>query len=240
MGEVLTTDCLCKRYKQQVVLQDCSITVNQGDIYGFIGNNGAGKTTLMRVIMGLSAANSGTYRLFNVPAVSVDFSVRKRVSAIIEAPSFYPHLSGYQNLELHLLAYGHRVSSERIMQSLEAVGLSSEGKKKVRGYSLGMKQRLGLARALLVDADFIILDEPTNGLDPSGIRDLRELILSLNQNGTTFLISSHHINELSSFITKLGIIRKGHIVEEMEFQPLKKELDSRGETLEDYFLKRAN
>jgi ABC-type multidrug transport system ATPase subunit len=241
MNEVLTTEGLCKNYRKQSALSGFNMKVLKGDIYGFIGNNGAGKTTLMKIIMGLSRESAGAFELFGVPRNKVDLSVRRRISAIIETPSFYPHVSGYQNLALHQLAIGQKVSRERIEHALETVGLLAENRKKASNYSLGMKQRLGIARALLADTDFVILDEPTNGLDPFGIRELRDLILRLNrEKGTTFLISSHHISELSNMITKIGIIKKGRMVEEKEYALLQKEIDAKNITLEEYFLGLAN
>jgi ABC-2 type transport system ATP-binding protein len=237
---MLQTEELCKKYKKHVALDACSLTVKRGDIYGFVGNNGAGKTTLMRIVMGLAKPSGGDYRLFGTLSFGVGAAVRRRVGAIIEAPTFYPHMTGFENLRLHQLAIGQRVSESRIKQAMDTVRLGDERTKKVRGYSMGMKQRLGIARILLSDVEFAILDEPTNGLDPAGILELRNLILSLNrEKGTTFLISSHHILELDGLVTRVGVIKAGKMVEEKDYAHIRAELDVSGESIEDYFIKRA-
>ena len=237
---ILQTDSLCKRYRKHVALDRCSLTVRQGDIYGFVGNNGAGKTTLMKIVMGLTEASGGDFRLFDTPSFEVNHTIRKRVSAIIEAPAFYPHMTGLGNLQLHLLTIGQKVSDDRILQVMDAVKLANECKKKVRNYSMGMKHRLGIARVLLSRAELAILDEPTNGLDPSGILELREFILSLNKDkGVTFIISSHHIFELEGMVTKIGIIKSGKMVEEREFGQLKTELEATGDSIEQYFIEQT-
>lgn len=241
MEPVLEVEQITKKYKRARVLDELSMHVNKGDIYGFVGNNGAGKTTLMRIIMRLANGTSGDYALFGIQRKDITEKEMKRVSAVIETPAFYPHLSGYQNLLVHQMSVGNTVIKEEINTALDKVNLAEAGKKKVRNYSLGMRQRLGLARALLNRADLIILDEPTNGLDPSGIIELRNIILELNKkNGTTFIISSHHITELQQFINKLGIIKAGKIVKEIPYTEVAAELEKTNISIEEYIMKYAN
>lgn len=241
MEQVLEVEQITKKYRRVRVLDKLSMHVNKGDIYGFVGNNGAGKTTLMRIIMKLADGTSGDYALFGVKRKDITEKEMKRVSAVIETPAFYPHLSGYQNLLVHQMSVGNSVIKEEINTALDKVDLAGAGKKKVRNYSLGMRQRLGLARALLNHADLIILDEPTNGLDPSGIIELRNIILELNEkNGTTFIISSHHITELQQFINKLGIIKAGKIVKEIPYKEVAAELEKTNISMEEYIMKYAN
>lgn len=241
MGTVLAANDITKKYNKNIALNGFEIKVEQGDIYGFVGNNGAGKTTFMKIIMGLSKMNAGGYELFRVAHEKMTMDTRMRVSAIIETPSFYPYLTGYQNLKLHQMAMGHRVLEEEIMSILDKVNIRKEAQKKVKNYSLGMKQRLGLGRALLSRAELVVLDEPTNGLDPSGIVELRNLILLLNkEQGTTFLVSSHHILELANFISKLGIIKNGQMVEETDYKNLTRQLEAKNENIENYIMRMAN
>lgn len=241
MELVLDVNELTKKYKKHTVLNGLSMHVNRGDIYGFVGNNGAGKTTLMRIIMRLAVSDSGSYKIFGIDKNKLTSTDMKRVSAIIETPAFYPHLNGYQNLVIHQMSIGNSVSKEIIIDALVKVGLDSNYKKKVRNYSLGMKQRLGLARALINEVDLIILDEPTNGLDPSGIIQLRKIIMDMNNKfGTTFIISSHHISELQQFINKLGIISKGKIIKEIKYDSMVNELEKLNISMEEYILKYAN
>lgn len=241
MEPVLEVERITKKYKEVSVLDELSMHVDAGDIYGFVGNNGAGKTTLMRIVMGLANSTSGNYKIFGIQHGKITLGDMKRVSAVIETPSFYPHLSGYQNLLIHQMSIGNPVIKEDINAALERVGLKKDCKKKVKNYSLGMRQRLGLARALINNADLIILDEPTNGLDPSGIIKLRKIILELNEtNGTTFIISSHHITELQQFINKLGIIKAGKIVKEISYEKVAAELEKSNISMEQYIMKYAN
>lgn len=241
MDIIIKANNLNKKYKNKFALNDFNIEICRGDIYGFVGNNGAGKTTFMKIIMGLSNETSGSYELFGIGNNHTSANERKRISAIIETPSFYPHLSGYQNLKLHQMSMGQEVFKDTIYEIMKKVHLNDESNKKVKNYSLGMKQRLGIARALLTNAELIILDEPTNGLDPSGIIELRGLIVELNRdNKTTFLISSHHILELTHFINKLGIIKKGKLVIEEEFSNINKQIIENNENIEDYIMRMAN
>lgn len=220
MEYVLRTFGLTKRYKGVAVVDEVSMHVRRGDIYGFVGRNGAGKTTVMRLICGLIQKSSGEYELFGKPdSGGAILAARRRTGAIIEAPSIYPEMTARQNLTEQCLTLG--VGREGIDTLLEYVGLSSVGKKKVRHFSLGMRQRLGIAMALVGSPDLLILDEPVNGLDPQGIAEIRELLLRLNwERGITILISSHILGELSKLATCYGFIEKGRLIKEISAQEL--------------------
>ena len=220
---VLKTHDLCKAYGHQLVLNKVNMTVEKGDIYGFVGENGSGKTTIIRLLSGLIKPNGGTFELFGVDAYSKEiYSVRKKLGAVVEAPSIYPALTARENLKELSLILG--IDDEaRIKETLELVGLGELylSDKKAVNFSLGMRQRLGIAMALLSNAEFMVLDEPLNGVDPEGIVGLRNLILDLNkEKGITFLISSHILSELSLVATKYGIISKGRILKEITREEL--------------------
>jgi ABC-2 type transport system ATP-binding protein len=220
---ILQTNKLSKKYRNDFALKNINITVKKGEIYGFIGQNGAGKSTLLRLVTGLSSPTSGSIELFGNNDRKEITDVQKRMGAIIEQPALFLNMSAYENLEVHRLQKGIP-GKECIKKTLELVGLTDTGKKKAKNFSLGMKQRLGLAIALLSDPEFLILDEPTNGLDPMGIVELRELIKKLNrEKGLTVLISSHILSELHQLATKFGIIHKGKLLEELS----SKELDEK-------------
>lgn len=206
---------LNKRYNGKCVLKDLNMTIKKGDIYGLIGKNGAGKTVLIRLITGLANATSGTIEIFNTDNNISLTKERKRIGALIETPAFYEDMTAVDNMELMRLQKGIPGRS-CIKEKLELVGLNNVEKKKVKNFSLGMKQKLGLAMALLGDPEFLILDEPTNGLDPMGIFHLRELLKKLNEEkGITILISSHLLGELNQLATSYGILNKGELVEEL-------------------------
>ena len=216
MEYVLTTSALSKKYRRFEALKDFSIHIPKGAIYGFVGRNGAGKTTLIRVICGLQEPTSGGYSLYGIPNTDKRIlRARRRMGAVVETPSIYLDMTAEDNLRQQALVLG-LPSFESIPEILKLVGLAHTGKKKVRNFSLGMKQRLGIAVALIGNPDFIVLDEPINGLDPQGIVEIRELILKLNrEHGITVLISSHILGELSKLATHYGFIEKGHIVKEI-------------------------
>lgn len=217
---ILKTNNLSKQYKQHVALKDINISIQKGEIYGFIGQNGAGKSTMLRLVTGLAFPTSGSIELFHNAASSELTEAQKRIAAIIEQPALFQNMTAYENLEVHRLQKGIP-GRECIEKTLDLVGLEGTGKKKVRNFSLGMKQRLGLAVALLSDPEFLILDEPTNGLDPMGIVELRELIKRLNrEKGLTVLISSHILSELHQLATKFGIIHQGILLEELTAKEL--------------------
>lgn len=215
MEYVLRTFGLTKLYKGITVVDAVSMHIRRGDIYGFVGRNGAGKTTVMRLICGLIRKSGGDCELFGKPdGGSAILAARRRTGAIIEAPSVYPEMTAEQNLAEQCLTLG--VGREGISALLEYVGLSGVGKKKAKNFSLGMRQRLGIAMALAGSPDFLILDEPVNGLDPQGIAEIRELLLRLNRDrGITILISSHILGELSKLATCYGFIEKGRLLKEI-------------------------
>lgn len=211
---ILCTKDLCKSYKNVKALDKLNINIPKGAIYGFVGKNGSGKTTLIRLICSLQKPSSGEIILFGTSSGTSSYAdARKRIGAVVETPAFYPDITAQKNL---MQAFRIRGINGNTSEILKLVGLGDTGKKKVKDFSLGMKQRLGIALALVGNPDFIILDEPINGLDPQGIIELRNLIHKLNSEyGITFLISSHILDELSRIATHYGFIDKGHIVKEL-------------------------
>ena len=216
MEFVLTTSSLSKRYRNFEALKEVSMHIPKGAIYGFVGKNGAGKTTLIRVICGLQEPDEGEYSLYGVSYRDRFISrSRRRMGAVVETPSIYLDMSAEDNLKQQALVLG-LPSYRTIPEVLKLVGLADTGKKKARNFSLGMKQRLGIAVALIGNPDFIVLDEPINGLDPQGIVEIRELILKLNrERGITVLISSHILGELSKLATHYGFIDRGRLIREI-------------------------
>lgn len=216
MEYVLTTSALSKTYRKFEALKDLTMHIPKGAIYGFVGRNGAGKTTLIRVICGLQEPTSGEYAIYGISNKDRQISKsRHRMGAVVETPSIYLDMTAEDNLKQQALVLG-LPNYDSIPEILKLVGLENTGKKKARNFSLGMKQRLGIAVALIGNPDFIVLDEPINGLDPQGIVEIRELILKLNhEHGITVLISSHILGELSKLATHYGFIEKGHIVKEI-------------------------
>lgn len=217
---VLQTHNLTKKYKDFVALDNVSITIKKGDIYGLIGRNGAGKTTLMKLITTLASPTSGSFTLFGNSSDDELFDNKKRVGSLIEYPAFYPNMSAFDNLKYYAIQRGFTDLSQ-INKVLELVNLTNTGKKKVKTFSLGMKQRLGIALAILNNPDFVILDEPINGLDPIGISELRDTFKNLADSGITLLISSHILSELYLLSTKFGFIENGKLIKEIT----KEELD---------------
>lgn len=219
---ILRTNNLYKQYKEDFALINVNLEIKKGEIYGFIGQNGAGKTTLLRIATGLAFPSKGTVELFGESSEEGLTQSIKRIGAVIESPAIFPNMSAYENLELHRLQKGIP-DKKSIDKTLELVGLQNTGRKKVVNFSLGMKQRLGIAIALLSDPEFLILDEPTNGLDPMGIVELRELIKKLNrEKEMTVLISSHILSELHQLVTRYGIIHKGKLLEQITASELNK------------------
>ena len=221
MDYVLTTNALCKNYGNFKALNALSMHIPKGAIYGFVGKNGAGKTTLIRLICGLQAATSGEYTLYGRKNTEKDIvKSRRRMGAVVETPSIYLDMTARDNLKQQYRILG-LPSFEGIDDILKLVGLENTGKKKAKNFSLGMRQRLGIAVALCGDPDFLILDEPANGLDPQGIIEIRELILKLNrEHQITVLISSHILDELSKLATHYGFIDNGQIVKEISAEEL--------------------
>ncbi|MEN1967995.1 ATP-binding cassette domain-containing protein [Lentibacillus sp. N15] len=212
---ILRTTNLSKQYKDQFAIKKVNISIKKGSIYGFIGQNGAGKSTLIRVVTGLASPTSGTLELFGHSNVRRLIEGRKRIGTIIEGPALYPQMTATENLEAHRLLRGIP-GKECIGKTLELIGLQDTGKKKAKNFSLGMKQRLGIGIALLGDPEFLILDEPINGLDPMGVVEIRELLKKLNNEfGITILISSHILSELHLLATHYGIIHKGVLLEQL-------------------------
>jgi ABC-2 type transport system ATP-binding protein len=219
---VLKTQNLTKRYANTAAVDNVSLTVEKGDIFGLIGQNGAGKTTLMRLVASLARPDSGSIELFGQTSGAGLNSARTRMGCVIEIPALYPNLTAAQNLEYCRIQRG--IPDKAVVQkSLELVSLADTGKKNFRNFSLGMKQRLGLALAILNNPDFIILDEPINGLDPMGIIEMRDLMKRLNEQGITILISSHILSELSQVATKYAIIHKGQLVKSLTQEQLREE-----------------
>lgn len=228
MKYILETHNLVKKYNNFEALNNLNIHVEKGSIYGLIGKNGAGKTTLIRLICGLQKPTSGTYSIYNILNTNNQIiKSRKRMGAIIESPSIRLESTAEDNLLEQAKIIG-LPSYDNLKEILKLVGLADTGKKKVKNFSLGMKQRLGIAIALVGNPDFLILDEPINGLDPEGIIEIRELILKLNtENGITFLISSHYLDELSKIATDYGFIDKGKIIQEISSEQLQQNCKKR-------------
>ena len=210
MEYVIETEKIVKKFGYKAAVKDVSLHVSRGDIYGLIGKNGAGKTTLMKVLLGLTFPTSGSVRLFGTEELN---SGRARIGSLIEAPGLYTGETAYENLKRFAMLTSS--TEEEIQDILKLVGLENTGNKKAGAFSLGMKQRLGIGIALLGNPEMLILDEPVNGLDPAGIKDVRDLILELNSRGVTVLISSHLLDELGKIATKYGIMRDGALIEEL-------------------------
>ncbi len=231
MSYILETDGLTKVYGKKKALDHVSIHVGEGEIYGLVGRNGAGKTTLMRIVSGLANATEGSYAMFGKGESELGDLVLQR-GLLIEDPGYFPNYSAYENLKLKCMALGIKDKDEP-MRLLEAVGLRDAAKKPVRKYSFGMKQRLGLALAFAGNPKLMILDEPINGFDPEGIRDIREMILTKAKQGTTFIISSHILGELSKIATKYGFINEGKLIEESTAAALQEKCKSKIELVTD-------
>ena len=210
MEYVIETKTLSKKYGEKLAVNGISLHVKKGDIYGLIGKNGAGKTTLMKLLLGLTTANGGEIKLFG----STDLDrARRKIGSLIEAPALYKNETAFENMKRFAILAP--TSDEEIRNLLTLVGLGNVGSKKAGEFSLGMKQRLGIAIALLGNPELLILDEPINGLDPAGIKEIRDMILELNAKGVTFLISSHLLDELGKIATNYGIVSGGLLVEEI-------------------------
>lgn len=215
-GHVVHTRGLTKRYGEVRAVDAVDLEVAEGDVYGFLGANGSGKSTTLRMLLGLVLPTSGDAEVFGQPMPAARRTVLPRIGALVEGPGAYPHLSGRANLAL-LEATGsdRRPRAERkarIGATLEQVGLDPGDRRPTRAYSLGMRQRLGLAAALMRQPQFLVLDEPTNGLDPQGIQEIRQLLLDLNQRGTTVLLSSHLLAEVEQMCTRVGVLDRGRLV----------------------------
>ena len=216
-GLAVEAVCLTKMYQKKAAVNRLDMSVREGEIYGFIGKNGAGKSTTMKMLCGLARPAEGEIRLFGKPVS--DPAVRRRMGVLIEAPGLYPNMTARQNAVMKARCMG--LADERsVDEALLLAGLADTGKKKVKHFSMGMKQRLGVALAMLGNPDLLILDEPINGLDPEGIRELRRLVLRLHETGKTILISSHILGELSKISTSYGIIKDGQMIEQITSEAL--------------------
>ncbi len=217
---VLEVRGLCKRFGEITAVDELNLTIHPGDVYGFIGPNGAGKTTTIRMILGLIHSDAGEVKIFGYDLKRDYRRALSEIGALVESPAFYPFLSGYRNLRL-FGDLSQRVSRERIYQVLELVGLSRRAHHRVRGYSQGMRQRLGIALALLHQPKLLILDEPTNGLDPQGIREVRNLIRRISQEEKiTIFLSSHLLGEMEKLCNRVGIIYRGRLIAEGDVDEL--------------------
>ncbi|WP_214630316.1 ATP-binding cassette domain-containing protein [Paenibacillus agaridevorans] len=217
---VLKTNQLSKQFKGHRALDKVNLSIRRGAIYGFIGQNGAGKSTLIRLVTGLAFPTEGSIELFGVSEEKALIQNRKRIGSSIESPALFPHMTASENLEVNRILRGIP-GKDCVPRMLKQVGLHETGKKKAKNFSLGMKQRLGLAIALLGDPEFLILDEPTNGLDPMGVIEMRELLKTLNRElGITILISSHILSELHLMASHYGIIHRGQLLEQLTAEEL--------------------
>lgn len=217
--DAIQTIGLCKRYGNKNAVNNLSIQVPKGSVYGFIGRNGAGKSTTQRMICGLASPTAGEIKLFERPVT--DPAVRRKIGTLIEQPGIYPGMSALENVILQGYSIGLENPQKSALEALDAVGLSKAVKKKAKHLSLGMKQRLGLAIAMLGNPELLILDEPINGLDPEGIVQLREVIANLHrERGVTIFISSHILGELSKIATHYGIIKDGELIEQTSAEEL--------------------
>ena len=220
--KVIQTKELTKKYGEQTVVNQVNLHVKKGRIYGLLGRNGAGKTTIMKMMLGLTAATSESIELFGSPLWGNEKTIYPRIGAMIEHPGFYPNLTGTENLEIFAKLRG-TASNHAVKHALELVGLPYKDKKTFGKYSLGMKQRLGIANAILHDPELLILDEPTNGLDPIGIAEMRNFMKTLStQQGKTILISSHILSEIALLADDVGILDQGVLLEESSMEELKK------------------
>ncbi|CDA97164.1 putative uncharacterized protein [Lachnospiraceae bacterium CAG:215] len=228
---IIETKQLTKKYKGQLAVNNVNLHIKKGSIYGLLGRNGAGKTTLMKMLLGLTPPTSGTFTLFDQTLTGHEKQLYPRIGALIETPGFYPNLTGTENLEI-FARLRNLNASHTVKNALETVGLPFRDKKLFREYSLGMKQRLGLANALLHHPQLLIRDEPTNGLDPIGIAEIRDFLKTLcKDHGKTLLVSSHILSEIDLLADDIGILDRGVLLEECSIKTLKEKNDN----LENYF-----
>jgi ABC-2 type transport system ATP-binding protein len=219
--EVIKVEKLAKNFGSFEAVRDVSFTVNKGDVFGFLGPNGAGKSTTIRCLLSLIRLNAGTIQMFGKSYATNRYEILSKIGSIIEKPDFYNYLSAQKNLEIFARISGATVSTKEIHEMLEFVGLGGRGKDKTKGFSHGMKQRLGIAQTLLHKPELIILDEPTTGLDPQGIIEIRNLILRLkNEQNKTILLSSHQLSEIELIANRMVIITKGKSLVEGNVQEL--------------------
>lgn len=220
MSYILQTHRLTKTIGGKNLVENVNLHIKKGEIYGFLGPNGAGKTTVMKMLTNLWKPTGGSIELFGAPLYPDSCEVLKRIGSIIEFPAFYDHMTGYQNLKLHCEYMGYYRHGS-IEDALEMLHMKDAANKKVKTYSLGMKERLGIARAILCKPELLILDEPTNGLDPAGIKQIRDLLKALSSEfGITILISSHILSEIESIADTIGIINHGRLIQEISMNEI--------------------
>lgn len=221
MQEIVRTEQLSFSYNKTPVVREIHLVIQPSDIYGFIGPNGAGKSTTIKLLLGLLTPHAGEIEIFGMTMRTQRAAILRKIGALVETPSLYPHLTGEENLEVLRRIY--EIPQARLAHVLEQVGLTGQARKKVKEYSLGMKQRLGIAQTLLHEPQLLILDEPANGLDPEGIQELRFFLRRMaNEEGLTILISSHILTELEQVATRVGIISKGRMRYEGALEELKR------------------
>ena len=233
---VILTNRLTKAFSGKEVIRNCQMSVEQGTIYGFLGRNGAGKTTVFKLLLGLLRPSAGKACLLGMSSVNDRETILRRTGSLIETPVFYEHLSATDNLLLHLAYMG--VEDVKAEPTLQRVGLTDTGKQPVSTFSLGMRQRLAIARALIHKPEILILDEPVNGLDPVGMKEMRELFRRLvDEEGMTILLSSHLLFEIEQITDRIGVIVDGTIVQEMDIEEIREKYPS---GMEDYFMAAIN
>ncbi|SFC58505.1 ABC-2 type transport system ATP-binding protein [Bacillus sp. 491mf] len=223
METIIKINKLSKSFKGTETVSNVNMKINRGEIYGFLGPNGAGKTTIMKMILNLVKPSSGEIIVLNQPVLPTSYQYLEKIGSIIEYPVFYDRLTAKGNLEFHCEYIGYH-DERAVGEALEIVGLKEVANKKIHEFSLGMKQRLGIARAIVTKPEILILDEPINGLDPIGIKDIRELLLHLKKEyGITILISSHIVSEIESIADTIGIINQGKLLKEVKMEEIRKE-----------------
>lgn len=231
---IVKTYNLYKNYGKKVVIENCNMSIKKGRIYCLVGQNGAGKTTLFKMLLGLTSATQGKVTVLGLDCGSNNLDILSKTGSLIETPIFYESLSAKKNLEIHLEYMGVRDNDNKIKNVLGKVGLMDSAEQCVSTFSLGMRQRLAIARTLVHEPSLLILDEPVNGMDPVGIRDMRKLFRELSDQGVTILMSSHLLSEVELIADDIGFLAHGTIVREVRSQDIKKENVG---GLEDYFMK---
>lgn len=221
MGYIIQTHQLTKRFKHDPIINHVSMNIKEGEIYGFLGPNGSGKTTIMKMLLNLVKPTSGEINIQKQPITATSYKYLKSIGSLIEYPIFYEELTAYQNLQIHCAYMGYE-DQNHLREVLKIVGLQKAEKKQVKEFSLGMRQRLAIARAVITKPRILILDEPINGLDPMGIKEVRELLVMLKQQySMTILISSHIVSEIESIADTIGILNHGELIEEISMRSLR-------------------
>ena len=231
---IVKTNNLSKSYNKKTVINSCNMSVKKGRIYCLVGQNGAGKTTLFKILLGLTSATQGTATVLGMDCKNESLEILARTGSLIETPVFYEHISARKNLKIHLEYMDCKDADKKIESILEKVGLKDSADQHVSTFSLGMRQRLAIARALVHEPSLLILDEPINGMDAVGIRDMRELFRNLSEQGVTILMSSHFLSEVELVADDIGFLVNGTIVREVQSQDISQQ-NAGG--LEDYFMK---